>query len=444
MARMEQMTPGMPPEKKPDSVARQYAIGVVTAFAVTVSFMAGVFVGDLRRTPVATRAEGTGQVLNKEAMPAEELHDVDFQAFWEIWKTVKERYVEEPPTDLKMFYGAVAGMVGSLGDPYSVFFDPEYAQKFSKELEGEFEGIGAEIGIKQSQLTVIAPLPGTPADRAGIKSGDRILAIDGIDTTGMLVEDAVSRIRGDKGTEVKLLITREGLKEPKEIAIVRDKITVESVKWKLETKDGKRIGRITITHFNEKTEAKFNEAVRGLLLEDPNGIILDLRNNPGGFLDTAVSVAGEWVPHDVVVVEKFSDGTKKNYASDGRARLADVPTVVLVNGGSASASEIVAGALQDHGKAVLVGEKTYGKGSVQDYSEFTDGSALKLTVALWLTPKGRSINKEGIAPDVEVKMTPEDFDADKDPQYDKAVDLLTGKEKMPERTPAEAAAESAP
>ena len=440
---MEQTTPVMSPEKKNDPVPRQYALGVVTAFAVTLSFMAGVFVGDLRRTPVKAQTAGTGQVLNKEAMPAVELKDVDFQAFWEIWKTVKERYVEEPPSDVKMFYGAVAGMVGSLGDPYSVFFDPEYAQKFSKELDGEFEGIGAEIGVKKSQLTVIAPLPGTPADRAGIKSGDRILAIDGVDTTGMLVEDAVSRIRGDKGTEVKLLITREGLKEPKEIAITRDKILVESVKWKTEMKDGKRIGRITITHFNEKTEAKFNEAVRGVLLEDPAGIVLDLRNNPGGFLDTAVSVTGEWVAHDVVVVEKFSDGTNKNYAADGRARLADVPTIVLVNGGSASASEIVAGALQDHGKAVLVGEKTYGKGSVQDYSEFTDGSALKLTVALWLTPKGRSINKEGITPDVEVKMTPEDFDADKDPQYDMAVDLLTGKAKPPQPAPIQADAEKA-
>lgn len=426
------------PPKKSDVVSRQYAFGVVMALAVTASFMAGVFIGDLRRTPARAQATGDGQLLNTNARPAAQLKDVDFQAFWDIWKTVKERYVETPPSDVKMFYGAVSGMVGSLGDPYSVFFDPEYAQKFSKELEGEFEGIGAEIGMKQDKLTVIAPLPGTPADKAGIKAGDRILAIDGIDTTGMLVDDAVSRIRGDKGTPVKLMIIREGLKEPKEYTIVRDKIVVESVKWKTVKVSGKKIGMITITHFNEKTEAKFNEAVRSLLLEDPQGIILDLRNNPGGFLDTAVSVAGEWVPHDVIVTEKFSDGTKKNYASDGKSRLADIPTVVLVNGGSASASEIVAGALQDHAKATIVGEKTYGKGSVQDYTEFADGSALKLTVALWYTPKDRSINKEGIAPDVEVKLTPADFEADKDPQYDKAVDILTGKEKVPTPPPAPA------
>ncbi|MEY4744587.1 MAG: hypothetical protein RL272_532 [Candidatus Parcubacteria bacterium] len=429
-------SPVAPPDKSNDTVSRQYAFGVVMALAVTASFMTGVFIGDLRRAPAKAQATGDGQLLNTNAKPADQLHDVDFQAFWDIWKTVKERYVEAPPSDVKMFYGAVAGMVGSLGDPYSVFFDPEYAQKFSKELEGEFEGIGAEIGMKQGKLTVIAPLPGTPADKAGVKAGDRILAIDGIDTTGMLVDDAVSRIRGDKGTPVKLMITREGLKEPKEITVVRDKIVVESVKWKTVKAGGKKIGVITITHFNEKTEAKFNEAVRSLLLEDPAGLILDMRNNPGGFLDTAVSVAGEWVPHDVIVVEKFSDGTKKNYASDGKSRFADVPTVVLVNGGSASASEIVAGALQDHAKATVVGEKTYGKGSVQDYSEFADGSALKLTVALWFTPKGRSINKEGITPDVEVKMTPADFDADRDPQYDKAVGILTGKDKVPAAVPA--------
>ncbi len=441
---MDQTTQPQIPGKKPDAVSRQYAFGVLMALAVAVSFMAGVFIGDLRRAPAKAQASGDGQLLNTNAKPDVPLKDVDFQAFWNIWKTVKERYVETPPSDVKMFYGAISGMVGSLGDPYSVFFDPDYAQKFSKELEGEFEGIGAEIGVKQDKLTIIAPLPGTPADKAGIKSGDRILAIDGIDTTGMLVDDAVSRIRGDKGTPVKLLITREGLKEPKEITIVRDKILVESVKWKTVKASGKKIGVITITHFNEKTEAKFNEAVRSLLLEGPDGIILDLRNNPGGFLDTAVSVAGEWVPHDVIVVEKFSDGTKKNYASDGKSRLTDVPTVVLVNGGSASASEIVAGALQDHAKAAIVGEKTYGKGSVQDYTEFEDGSALKLTVALWLTPKGRSINKEGIMPDVEVKLTPADFEADKDPQYDRAIDILTGKEKVPAAAPTPAPAPATP
>ena len=418
-------TPAVGEKKKIHKAIRQYAFGAAGACVVFLVFLSGVFFGQYQ-TKKTLQNQGAieGKVLHQQSSSPSALKDVDFQAFWDIWKIVKERHVEQAVSDKKLFYGAIAGMVGSLQDPYSVFFDPEFAQKFSKELEGTFDGIGAEIGIKQNEVTVIAPLPGTPASSAGIKAGDRILAIDGIDTTGMLIEEAVTRIRGQKGTQVKLLVFREGFKTPKEFLITRETITVESVTWKMDAVGKKKIAHITITHFNETTEARFSEAVRSLLLENPDGLVLDLRNNPGGFLDTAVKVAGEWIVHDVVVIENFSDNTKKNYNSDGNARLLDVPTIVLVNGGSASASEIVAGALQDYGKAKLVGEKTYGKGSVQDYSEFSDGSALKLTVALWLTPKGRSINKEGIAPDVEVKMSTEDFNNDKDPQLEKAYQLL--------------------
>jgi carboxyl-terminal processing protease len=416
------------PAKKPDVVARQYAFGVIMALAVTASFMAGIFIGDLRRTeakPAAAVADG--KVLNKDAKPDFETHDVDFNAFWDIWKTVKARHVGEPASDVKMYYGAIAGMVASLGDPYTVFFDPDYAQKFNKELSGEFEGIGAEIGIKNNELTVIAPLPNSPAAKAGVMAGDRIIAIDGKDSTAMVVDEAVSLIRGAKGTKVKLLVVHEGTRTPKEIEITRAKIVAESVTWKVEKFGDKKVAHITISHFNDKTSAKFAEAVRSVLLEDPAGVVLDLRNNPGGYLDAAVSVAGEWINHDVVVTEKFGDGTPaRPYLSEGLSRLADVPTVVLINGGSASASEIVAGALQDDGKAKLIGEKSFGKGSVQDYSEFADGSALKLTVALWYTPKDHNINHDGIKPDIEVKLGPDDFNSNNDPQYSKAVETLTG------------------
>lgn len=425
---METGTPPVEaPKPGPDKTSRGYGVGVLVALAVTVSFVAGVFFGELKSPSklAARRPNADTKLTNVNSPPPEALEDIDFQAFWNVWQMVKERYVEQPTSDVKMFYGAIAGMVGSLQDPYSVFLDPEFAEKFSNELAGEFEGIGAEIGIKKDVLSVIAPLAGTPAEQAGLKAGDRILAIDGVDTTGMVVEDAVTRIRGPKGTQVKLLIMRDGLKEAKEVVITRATIVVQSVKWETKTVNGKKIGKIVISHFSENTEAKFNEAVRAVLADDPDALVLDLRNNPGGFLDTAVVVGGDWIGKDTIVVEKFSDGQQKNYPSDGLARLADLPTVVLVNGGSASASEIVAGALQDASKAVLVGEKTFGKGSVQDYVEFNDGSALKLTVALWLTPKGRTINKEGIAPDIEVEMTPEDYDADKDPQLDKAYEILT-------------------
>ncbi len=407
--------------------------GALTATFVIVSFIAGVFFGELQMKSSVTApvAETPGKVTGRNTQAPYELKDVEFKGFWEIWKEVKDRSVHQPVSDVKMYYGAVAGMVASLGDPYSVYFDPETAQKFTKDLEGTFEGIGAEIGLKNDQITVIAPLPGTPAANAGLRAGDKIYGIDGIDTTGMLVEDAVDRIRGPKDTKVKLLIMREGLKQPKEFEITRATIIVEPVKWKTVKSQGKRIAVITVSHFNEQATTRFNDAVRASLMDSPSGIILDLRNDPGGFLDVAVEVAGEWIHKEVIVIEQFSDGTKKTYPSDGLARLADIPTIVLVNGGSASASEIVAGALQDAGKAILVGEKTFGKGSVQDYQEFLDGSALKLTVALWLTPKGRSINKEGIAPDVEVKMTPEDFNADKDPQMDKALELITAPGGLP-------------
>lgn len=423
----------------PVESARKSSISTLATLALLLSFVAGVAFGELRAKPEAGRSAGgvagTGELMGKDSPPPFDLKDVDFAQFWEVWKMVQDGHVDQDASDVEMFYGAVAGMVASLEDPYSVYFDPEFARMFASELDGSFEGIGAEIGVKKDQLTIVAPLPGTPAEKAGLKAGDRIYAIDDTDTAGMLVEDAVMRIRGEKGTEVRLLIGRDGLSEPKEIVIVRSTIVVEPVKYELINRDGRGYALITISQFNDATEAKFRAAVRAALLADPAGVIIDLRNDPGGYLDTAIAVAGEWITEGTVVIERMSDGEEKSYPSDGAARLADTPTVVLVNEGSASASEIVAGALQDTGKAVIVGEKTFGKGSVQDYVEFDDGSALKLTVAKWYTPSGRSIDKEGILPDVEVSMTAEDFEADRDPQLDKAIELLAAPGGLPTEIP---------
>jgi carboxyl-terminal processing protease len=265
-----------------------------------------------------------------------------------------------------------------------------------------------------------------------VRAGDRIIAIDGTDTTGMSADDAVTRIRGKKGTQVKLMLYRADFKEPKEFVITRGTIVSQAVKWEVKKgKDGKNVGVITITHFNDQVDEKFNEAVRGIVAGGAQSVILDLRNNPGGYLDTAVTVAGEWIHEDTVVEERSSDGKSNKLKSSGISRLAGLPTVVLINGGSASASEIVSGALKDAKEAVLVGEKSFGKGSVQDYTPLGDGSALKLTVALWYTPSGVNINKEGIQPDVTVKLTTDDFNADKDPQMDKAVELLATPGGMP-------------
>jgi carboxyl-terminal processing protease len=387
------------------------------------SFLGGLVLGS-RQGKIQTEKEiFGGRVLDRTKLPEYLSRDVDFNLFWEVWDLAKKEYLRQPVSDTKLFYGALAGIIAALDDPYSVFLNPEVAEKFQQELKGTFEGIGAEIGIKNDQLTIIAPLPDTPAFRAGLKSGDKILAIDGKDTTGMALDYAVSLIRGPKGTEVILTIWREGWEKPKEIKIVRDKIELVSVKWEMKDK----IAYIAINHFNEDTSRRFNAAVNEILMANPKGIILDLRNNPGGFLETAVDVAGEWIENNVVVIEKTREGEKKPRKSSGLARLQNLKTVVLINQGSASASEIVAGTLQDYKKATLVGKKTFGKGSVQNLELLRDGSAVKITVSEWLTPNERQIDKEGIQPDIEIDLTEEDYNAGRDPQLDKAIEILSEK-----------------
>lgn len=409
---------------KADRVRGNIVLGVIAAVLVLASFGGGWYANGRHQAKIAAEVPVEGKLVGKNSVPPYALKDVEFKNFWNIWTIVKDKYVEKNIPDIKMYYGAVEGMVASLDDPYSVYFDPDTAKKFATELEGKFEGIGAEIGIKKNQLVVIAPLAGTPAERVGLKAGDMILEIDGTDTAGMPIEEAVSHIRGKGGTQVKLLIYREGMKEPKDYVITRDVIVIQAVKSKVEKVGDKKVAIITISSFNENAAIKFADAVRSVMLQDPDGLILDLRNDPGGFLDAAVDIAGAWIKDDVIVTEKFDEIKKEDYRSDGSAVLSDMPTVVLVNKGSASASEIVAGALQDYGKAKIIGETSYGKGSVQDYVEFDDGSALKITIALWLTPKGRTINKEGIKPDEEVKLTPEDLVAEKDPQMERAKQLI--------------------
>lgn len=407
---------------------------------LAVVLMAGFFVGgfylghsNLINFPKKTTS---GVVKNADALPDYLTKDVDFKEFWDIWQYVKGNFVKSDVADTRLFYGAISGMVSSLGDPYTVFFDPEISSKFEQELSGSFEGIGAEIGIRDNHLTVIAPLPGTPAAKAGIKTGDYIISIDGKDTSGIALDYAVSIIRGAKGTPVKLSVYTNGDDAPRDVEIIRDKIEIDSVKFSqklstvasddkknFEVKDGD-IAYLQLLYFNENTLADWNKTIEQVVKMKPKGIILDLRNNPGGYLTTAIEIAGDWVNGRDVVMEQTRTGERTASHANHVARLANIPTVVLVNGGSASGSEIVAGALQDYKMATLVGEKTFGKGSVQDLKNFPDGSSVKLTIAEWLTPLGRNINKEGIAPDVEVKLTKEDIEANRDPQLDKAIEIL--------------------
>ncbi|TAL19858.1 S41 family peptidase [Patescibacteria group bacterium] len=366
----------------------------------------------------------TASTLIAEGAPPNLSKEVDFPLFWDIWKRIKERYVRQPVTDADLFHGALEGMVASLDDPYSVYFSPKLADEFNKELEGTFEGIGAEIGIKNNRLVIVAPLPDTPASRAGLRAGDAIISIDEVSSAGMSVEQAVSKIRGKAGTKVSLNIIRNGKKDPFKVEVTREKIVVKSVRFETRTtKGGSKIGWIQLRQFNDDTIPLLDQAARELLRDNPKGIVIDLRNNPGGYLESALNAVGFW-RQGTAVIEKKYNGEEESKDASGKTQFKDLPTVVLVNQGSASGAEILAGALQDYGLAKIVGKKTFGKGSVQDYQELKDGGALKLTVAEWLTPKKRSINKEGIAPDIELDLTDEDANADRDPQLDKAYELI--------------------
>jgi carboxyl-terminal processing protease len=302
--------------------------------------------------------------------------------------------------------------------------DPELTTEFYQDLAGTFEGIGAEVGKRDDMITIVAPLEGMPAQKAGLRAGDKVYAINGESALGLTVTQAVKKIRGPKGTTVTLTIIR-GEAKPFDVEIVRDKIVIASVETEMRS-DGYYV--IRITNFNDDTEALFNQAINDILTKSPKGIILDLRNNPGGYLETAVFVASEWIEDGLVVAEQFGENRRNEHFSNQRARLKDFATVVLINEGSASASEIVAGALRDYKEATIIGMKSFGKGSVQAVKDLSDGSSLKLTVAHWLTPAGDQINEKGIEPDITVDFTEEDIKNEKDPQFDRALEFLkTGK-----------------
>lgn len=357
-----------------------------------------------------------------EAVKAQASSTFDFNLYWEVWDKLKNSYVDKNKvTDEEMFYGSLRGLAASVGDPYTVFMDPKEAKEFSDDLSGTFEGIGAEVGMRNDIITIIAPLAGMPAEKAGLRAGDKLYAVDGESTIGMTVDGAVKKIRGAKGTPVTLTVIRSDEEKPLDIKITRGLIVVKSVKTEMRN-DGVFV--ITVNNFNDDTLDLFQAAVKTTLTKNPKGIILDLRNNPGGYLDTAIAMASAWVEEGPVVVEQFGEGKREEYFAIGNPSLGTFKTVVLINGGSASASEIVAGALRDYKKATIVGEKSFGKGSVQSLRDLSNGATLKVTVAKWLTPGGDFINEKGIAPDIEIKLGKDDLNQNKDPQMLKALELI--------------------
>ena len=358
--------------------------------------------------------------------------NLDFSLFWEAWAKLEEKYVDHSKIDYKkMLYGAIIGMADSLKDDYTVFFPPEDSKIFKEDVNGEFSGVGMEIGVKNSTLTVIAPIEGTPAEKAGLRAGDKIVKVNGQDSGDMAVEEAVKLIRGQRGTEVSLTIFRDGWDNVKDFKIIRDVIEVPSIKLEILASPGEAGGKadgiahIKLYQFSEVARSSFNKAGLEILNGPAKKIILDLRNNPGGYLEVAQDIAGWFLEKgELVAIEDFG-GKEENqeYRAKGPSNFSSYKMVVLINKGSASASEILAGALRDNRNVPLIGEKSFGKGSVQQLEELREGS-LKITIARWLTPKGIMINGQGLTPDIEVKMTEEDYKKKKDPQLDKAIEVL--------------------
>ena len=347
----------------------------------------------------------------------------DFSTFWEAWATLKAKHINGATTSERtLLEGAIQGIAGSFDDSYTTYFNVQESKKFNEDVRGTFGGIGAEIGIKSEQLIVVAPLKDTPAERAGLKPKDNILEVDGKSTGGMRVEEAVKLIRGEPGTKVILTIFRDGWDKSREIPIIREVIQVPTLKSEI-GEDG--IWRVDLYSFNRNSETLFAKAVSDALAKGAKGMILDLRNNPGGYLDVAVRLAGWFLERgDVVVRERFASGKEDELKTYGNERLKDFPVVVIINEGSASASEILAGALRDNRDIKLVGAKSFGKGTVQELVSLEDGSMLKITIANWLLPKGLLIDKNGIEPDYKVEVKDEDLENDIDAQFNKAKEVL--------------------
>ncbi len=345
--------------------------------------------------------------------------------FWQAWKLLHEYYVR-PLDDVKLVQGAIRGMYAATGDKHTSYMDPDEHREANISLSGEYEGIGAWVDTSGKYVTIVTPMKGSPAEKAGLRPGDEIIAVDGQDVTGINPELVVRKVLGPAGTKVRLTIKRDDQK-PFDVVITRAKITIPSVEGKMLDGD---IAYVQLHTFGDKTTQELRDTLKTLMAQHPKGLILDLRNNGGGYLVTAVDVASEFLPEGkVVLYEQYKDGSLKSYKTHSGGLATDVPMVVLVNDGTASAAEIVSGALQDYGRAVLVGVTTYGKGSVQNWIPLDNNQgAVRITVALWLTPKKRQISGKGLTPDFKVEFTQDDAKAKRDPQLDKAKELiLSGK-----------------
>lgn len=378
---------------------------------------------ELGHRDITLRWQNYNPKINVQNIEPPKNINVDFSQFWDTWDLVSQEYIDKSKLDpQKMVYGAISGMVRSLDDPYTIFLTPEQNKDFNDNMDGSFEGVGIELGYKKGKLVVVAPLKNTPAEKEGVKAGDWIIQIDDKETTDMTTPEAVSLIRGKTGTAVKLTLLHEGEKDPVVKTLTRDVIKIKSVEVSI--RDDK-IANVRINRFSEQTPSEWDNAVSEILKSNAKGIILDLRGNPGGTVVSSIYVASDFLsPNSIVVKEQKANGEILQTKTTDNHRLQQIPTVVLIDKGSASAAEILAGALLDNKRAKLVGEISFGKGSVQEVKDLPSNSAVHVTFAKWLLPSGASIEKVGLKPDFEVKLTKDDFDNNKDPQLDKALSLL--------------------
>ena len=380
---------------------------------ITAAFYGGLWVGG----NFSEEEAQTNYVTSSDA----ELGEL-FEPFFQAWDIIHEQYVDQPVDDVTLMQSAIGGLMSGLGDTHSSYMDPETYQQASAPLEGGYTGIGAWVDTSGDRLVIIAPMPDSPAEEAGLKSGDIVVGIDGEDVTGIAPDIVLQSVLGPADTLVVLTVVREDVDDPLDIPIMRAEIEIPVLESRMLDNN---IAYINLYQFSINAGAEVQQALEELLAENPAGVILDLRSNTGGYLDAAFDVTSLFIEDGPIMIEEWGDGTTQTYDALGNAIAADIPLVVLVDGGSASASEITAGAIQDRGRGTLVGTTTYGKGSVQNWIELTgDNGAIRVTVARWLTPDGRQINGVGLTPDVEVEYTQEDYDAGLDPQLDKAEQIL--------------------
>lgn len=396
----------------------KYLSAIKLVFISAMFFVIGVYFGFENR-PSVTKITN---VLNTNTPEEAKAETIDFEPYWNAWKIINEKYPDEINKE-EMIYGSIKGLASSLGDPYTEFFPPEENKAFGEEITGEFGGIGVEIDQKDGNLVVIAPLSGSPAEKSGILSGDKIIAIDGENTEGKTIDENIALIRGDVGSSVVLTIIHEGESVPKNISVERKIITVPTVET---DNSNEGIFVINFYSFSLHADREFRNALQEFLNSGKNKLIIDLRGNPGGYLDHAIDTASWFLKPGVpVVIESAKNNEKTIFRSKGYNIFGDgYDIVILVDGGSASASEILAGALQEYGIAKLVGEQTYGKGSVQEVVNITEDTALKITVAKWLTPNGVSISENGLTPDYEVLLTKEDILNKNDRQMKEAIRII--------------------